>query len=338
MDAEAEAPEIGIGDGVEPRPGAVASGRRLWDDLRAAVGLAVVGADEALRYVHARPARRRPRPRRGRAGHRQDAPRPGGRPGPRPPDGPDPGHARPAADRCDRVEHLRGRRPPVRRRSGLHEHPPGRRDQPGDAADPVGAARGDAGAPGLDRGDDPPAARSVRRPRDPEPGRVRGDVRAAPGPARPVPRPGPGSATRTKPASGGSPGATRPTRSRSSESRPIADAGRLLALRDEVRRVHVSDEVEAYVVALVRATREHDDIQLGASPRATVALYRVAQAAARPRRPRVRPARRRQGRGRRRSSPTGSSSTSTGASAARRPNRRWRRSSNPCRSRPSPGR
>lgn len=61
---------------------------------------------------------------------------------------------------------------------------------------------------------------------------------------------------------------------------PIVDARRLLALRDEVRRVHVGDEVEAYVVALVRATREHEDIQLGASPRATVALYRVAQAAA----------------------------------------------------------
>jgi MoxR-like ATPase len=61
---------------------------------------------------------------------------------------------------------------------------------------------------------------------------------------------------------------------------PIVDATRLLALRDEVRRVHVGDEVEAYVVALVRATRVHEDIQLGASPRATVALYRVAQAAA----------------------------------------------------------
>ena len=36
---------------------------------------------------------------------------------------------------------------------------------------------------------------------------------------------------------------------------PIVDAARLLALRDEVRRVHVGDEVEAYVVALVRATR-----------------------------------------------------------------------------------
>jgi MoxR-like ATPase len=62
--------------------------------------------------------------------------------------------------------------------------------------------------------------------------------------------------------------------------RPVLDAKRLLALRDAVRQVHVSPEVEGYTVAIVRATRGHEDLQLGASPRATVALYRVAQAAA----------------------------------------------------------
>ena len=62
--------------------------------------------------------------------------------------------------------------------------------------------------------------------------------------------------------------------------RPVLDAARLLALRDQVRRVRVTNEVEAYLVAIVRATRGHEDLQLGASPRATVALYRVAQAAA----------------------------------------------------------
>ncbi|MFL5679813.1 MAG: AAA family ATPase [Chloroflexota bacterium] len=61
---------------------------------------------------------------------------------------------------------------------------------------------------------------------------------------------------------------------------PILDGAALLALRDEVRQVRVADDVEAYLVALVRATREHPDLQLGASPRATVALYRAAQAAA----------------------------------------------------------
>jgi MoxR-like ATPase len=55
---------------------------------------------------------------------------------------------------------------------------------------------------------------------------------------------------------------------------------RLLDLRDLVRTVRVADEVEAYVVDLVRATRSHPDVELGASPRATVALYRTAQAAA----------------------------------------------------------
>ena len=60
----------------------------------------------------------------------------------------------------------------------------------------------------------------------------------------------------------------------------VIDGPRLLDLRDRVRSVHVADEVEAYAVALVRATRSHPDLQLGASPRATVALYRAAQASA----------------------------------------------------------
>jgi MoxR-like ATPase len=62
--------------------------------------------------------------------------------------------------------------------------------------------------------------------------------------------------------------------------RRVADAELLLAVRDTVRRVHVADEVESYAVALVRATRDQPELALGASPRASVALYRVAQAAA----------------------------------------------------------
>ncbi len=62
--------------------------------------------------------------------------------------------------------------------------------------------------------------------------------------------------------------------------RPIADGPRILALRAQVRQVRVAPEIEAYVVALARATRDHPDVQLGASPRATVGLYRAAQAAA----------------------------------------------------------
>ena len=61
---------------------------------------------------------------------------------------------------------------------------------------------------------------------------------------------------------------------------PVLDGSRLVGMRDDVRRIHVADEVEAYLVAVVRATRAHPDVQLGASPRATVALYRAAQAVA----------------------------------------------------------
>ena len=50
-----------------------------------------------------------------------------------------------------------------------------------------------------------------------------------------------------------------------------------LELRTASRTVHVSEDVERYGVALVRATREHADVRLGASPRASVALYRAAQ-------------------------------------------------------------
>ncbi len=59
---------------------------------------------------------------------------------------------------------------------------------------------------------------------------------------------------------------------------PIADAARILSLRDEVRHITVSDEVEEYLVSLVRATRERPELALGASPRASVTLYRTSQA------------------------------------------------------------
>ena len=60
----------------------------------------------------------------------------------------------------------------------------------------------------------------------------------------------------------------------------VLEAASLPGLREAVRGITVSDEVEAYLVRLVRATRRHSDLQLGASPRSSVALYRAAQAAA----------------------------------------------------------
>jgi MoxR-like ATPase len=58
----------------------------------------------------------------------------------------------------------------------------------------------------------------------------------------------------------------------------VLDGAAILDLRDRIRGLRVADEVEAYVVAITTATRSHAQLQLGASPRATVALYRAAQA------------------------------------------------------------
>lgn len=54
----------------------------------------------------------------------------------------------------------------------------------------------------------------------------------------------------------------------------------ILDMQDAVRTVRVEDSVRRYVVNICRGTRDHEDILLGASPRATMALYRTAQARA----------------------------------------------------------
>jgi len=54
----------------------------------------------------------------------------------------------------------------------------------------------------------------------------------------------------------------------------------IIKMQDMVRDVRVEQSVQRYIVGVCRATREHDDIELGASPRATMALYRTCQALA----------------------------------------------------------
>ena len=63
--------------------------------------------------------------------------------------------------------------------------------------------------------------------------------------------------------------------------RAVAGAADLLAARAEVDATVASDEVLAYVAAVVRATRELPSVELGASPRAAVHLLAAARAAAR---------------------------------------------------------
>jgi MoxR-like ATPase len=61
---------------------------------------------------------------------------------------------------------------------------------------------------------------------------------------------------------------------------PVAQAEDLLAMQEQVRAVLVEESVREYVVKVVRATREHQGVELGVSPRGTLALYRAAQALA----------------------------------------------------------
>ena len=54
----------------------------------------------------------------------------------------------------------------------------------------------------------------------------------------------------------------------------------ICALQRAVQEVHISDELTAYIVALAEKTRNSPDLRLGASPRASRALYRAAKALA----------------------------------------------------------
>jgi MoxR-like ATPase len=60
----------------------------------------------------------------------------------------------------------------------------------------------------------------------------------------------------------------------------VADAPQLQRLRDAVRRVRVEPSLIGYITAIVRATRSSPVLTLGASPRGSVALLKMAQAAA----------------------------------------------------------
>jgi MoxR-like ATPase len=60
----------------------------------------------------------------------------------------------------------------------------------------------------------------------------------------------------------------------------VVDPERILTMQNQVREIRVEDSVRNYIVNVCRATRVHSDIELGASPRATMALYRTCQALA----------------------------------------------------------
>jgi len=58
----------------------------------------------------------------------------------------------------------------------------------------------------------------------------------------------------------------------------VIDATQLVQLQAAVEQVHTSEPVEQYIVRLTAATRQHAHVQVGASPRGSLALYQLARA------------------------------------------------------------
>jgi MoxR-like ATPase len=61
---------------------------------------------------------------------------------------------------------------------------------------------------------------------------------------------------------------------------PVVSAAEIVACQQAVREVHVDDKVRRYLTQIVHETRSHEELSLGASPRASLALFRTGQAMA----------------------------------------------------------
>lgn len=60
----------------------------------------------------------------------------------------------------------------------------------------------------------------------------------------------------------------------------VTSPAEVRAMQAAIRTVYTSPAVEAYIIAIARATRAHPEIELGLSPRGSLALHRTAQALA----------------------------------------------------------
>jgi MoxR-like ATPase len=64
------------------------------------------------------------------------------------------------------------------------------------------------------------------------------------------------------------------------ELQPVASADDVLELQHQAEEIHVSADVRHYILQVVRATREHEAVDLGVSPRGSLALFKASQALA----------------------------------------------------------
>ena len=61
---------------------------------------------------------------------------------------------------------------------------------------------------------------------------------------------------------------------------PVTSPEELLTAMEACRAIYVDEELRQYIIEISRATRAHDTVRLGVSPRGTLALFRAAQALA----------------------------------------------------------
>jgi len=64
------------------------------------------------------------------------------------------------------------------------------------------------------------------------------------------------------------------------ELEPVLTTEEILVAQNTIKHIHVSDPVKRYIVQMVRETREHPEVYLGASPRGSLGLFRAGQARA----------------------------------------------------------
>jgi len=61
---------------------------------------------------------------------------------------------------------------------------------------------------------------------------------------------------------------------------PVADSDTILELQKTVERIHIDDDVLAYIADIVQATRNQRQIEIGASPRGSLAIFKLSRARA----------------------------------------------------------
>ena len=64
------------------------------------------------------------------------------------------------------------------------------------------------------------------------------------------------------------------------ELKAVANPEDMIKLQDAAKEVYVDTAVREYIVSLIEATRNHEDVSLGASPRASLGMFRAVRAMA----------------------------------------------------------